>query len=295
MSSQPVSRHNSSEVAGALPASLPVTGNLTLTYLGSLVLALLTAIVSIAGIVNGTSLYQTEEMLLQKVPTDLFTLVVALPVLLGSIWLARRGKLVGLLCWPAILFYLLYIYTANAIGVPFGVLFLPYIAIAALSAYTLLGLVATIDAKAVQQQLAGAVPARPAGGILVGISILFTLMNLAQVVTALTSSAPDHLLYLPVWIADFLVLAPAWIAGGLLLWRRDPLGYVAGTGMFLLGCVMFVGPIFALIYTALYTASPIDLAGIALVLVAGLICFIPFALFVRGIVRLDRRPSPARE
>ncbi|NIV35235.1 MAG: hypothetical protein GWN58_39005, partial [Anaerolineae bacterium] len=198
-------------------------------------IALLAAAVSVAGIIGGISLYQTEEMLLLKVPTDLFTLIFAVPVLLASIWLARRGKLLGLLCWPAPLLYMLYIYLANAIGVPLGVLFLAYVAIAALSAYTLIGLVACIDAEAVRQRLAGAVPERAAGAILVVLSVLFSLMNLAYVVTALTSPMAAHPPEMPVWIVDFVVLAPAWILGGLLLWRRNALGYVAGAALLLMG------------------------------------------------------------
>jgi hypothetical protein len=246
----------------------------------------------VAGIINGTSLYRTEEMLLLKVPTDLFTLILAVPLLLASIWLARRGKLLGLLCWPAPLLYLGYIYLANAIGVPLGVLFLAYVAIAALSAYTLIGLVACIDAEAVRQRLAGAVPARAAGAILVVLSGLFSLMNLAYVVNALTSPAAARPLEMPVWIADFVVLAPAWILGGILLWRREALGYVAGAGLLLVGCMLFLGAIFSLVYTALYTASPVDLAGVIIMLVASLICVVPFALFSRGILRGDRGAPP---
>jgi hypothetical protein len=227
-------------------------------------------------------------MLLLKLPTDLLTLVVGLPILLGSMWLARRGKLLGLLCWPGVLLYVLYIYVAYAIGVPFDVLFLAYVVLVALSAYTLIGLVASIDAAAVRQRLAGAVPERVAGGILVGLAILFTLMNLANVVSALTSPVPDHLLDLPVWFVDFAVVAPAWFIGGLLLWQRRALGYVAGPGLLLLGCMLFVGVIFALVFPAFYAGSPVDLAGIVLILVTGLICFIPFAFFVRGITKSDR-------
>jgi hypothetical protein len=57
--------------------------------------------------------------------------------------------------------------------------------------------------------------------------------------------------------------------------------------------MMFAGPIFALIFPALYTASPVDVTGIVLMLVAGLICFVPFALFARGVGRSESDPSPA--
>ena len=294
MPSQPASPHSPNRVAQARSAHLPVTRDLMLIRWSSLVIAVLAAAVSVAGIISGTSLYQTEEMLLQKVPTDLFTLLISVPVLLVSIWLARRGRLLGLLCWPAPLLYMLYIYIANAIGVPLGVLFLAYVAIAALSAYTLIGLVACIDAEAVRQRLAGAVPERAAGAILVVLSVLFSLMNLAYVVTALTGPAAAHPLEMPVWIVDFVVLAPAWILGGILLWRREPLGYVAGAGLLLVGCMLFLGAIISLVYTALYTASQIDWAGVVIMLVASLICVAPFALYARGILRSDRGTPPER-
>ena len=163
MAAQFVSDRGSGEATEARATYLPLTRDLTLITWSSFVIALLAAAVSVTGIVSGTSVYQTEEMLLLKVPTDLFTVIVAVPLLLVSIWLARRGRLLGLLCWPAPLLYLLYIYVANAIGVPLGILFLPYVTIAALSAYALIGLIACIDTGAVRRRLAEAVPARPAG------------------------------------------------------------------------------------------------------------------------------------
>jgi len=242
----------------------------------------------------GSTLYQTEEMLLLKLPTDLFTLVVGLPILIGSMWLARRGKLLGLLCWPGLLLYVLYIYAANAIGVPFNILFLAYLAIVALSAYTIIGLVASIDATAVRQRLDGAVPERVAGGILAGLAILFTLINLADIISALTNPTPDYLLQYPVWIADCAVVAPAWLVGGVLLWQRKALGYVAGAGLLLVGSMLFVGAIFALAFPAFYTASPLDVAAIVFILAMSLICFVPLALFARGIVKSEHNLPPAQ-
>jgi hypothetical protein len=291
MPTHPVANGGSSIATGTTSTQstgLPVTRSLTLAYASSLLIALLMAITSTAGLLYGTTLYPTEEMLLLKLPTDLFTLVVGLPLLLTSMWLARRGNLLGLLCWPGVLLYVLYIYVAYAIGVPFDVLFLAYVALVALSAYTLIGLVASIDAAAVGQQLTGAVPARIAGGILAGLAILFTLINLSEILAALTSPAPDYLLTFPVWIADCTVAAPAWLVGGLLLWQRKGLGYVAGTGLLLLGSMLFVGVILTLAFPLFYTASPIDVPAIVFILAMGLVCFVPLALLVRGIVKSER-------
>jgi hypothetical protein len=292
MSADPLLDDGSSEAAGptgSLPTGLPVTRSLMMAYASSLIIALLAAIASVAGLLYSSTLYPTEEMRLLKLPTDLFTLVVGLPLLLGSMWLARRGKLLGLLCWPGVLLYVLYIYVSYAIGVPFSILFLVYTLIVPLSAYTLIGLVASIEAPAVRQRLAGAVPERVAGGILIVFAILFSLINLANVITALSRPTLYYLLDYPVWFVDFAVVAPAWLIGGWLLWQRRALGYVAGAGLLLLGCMMFAGAIFALAFPAFYTASPVDVTGIVFILVVGLICFVPLVLFARGIARSEHK------
>jgi hypothetical protein len=284
MATDPVSGAGSSKAAG-----LPVTRSLTLPFAGSLIVALLVLIATVAGLLYSTALYPTEEMRLLKLPTDLFSLVVGLPLLLGSMWLARRGKLLGLLCWPGVLLYVLYIYLSYAIGVPFSVLFPVYTLLLPMSAYTLIGLVASIDAAAVRQRLAAAVPERVAGGILIVFAILFSLINLANVTAALNRPTVYYLLDYPVWIADFAVVAPAWLIGGVLLWQRKAFGYVAGAALLLLGCMMFVGVVFALALPALYAASPVDVTSIVFILVASLFCFVPLALFARGIVRSEHR------
>jgi hypothetical protein len=49
--------------------------------------------------------------------------------------------------------------------------------------------------------------------------------------------------------------------------------------------MLFSGLISVMVFPALYSASPIDVAGIVMMHVMGVICFIPFAFFVRGVVR----------
>lgn len=118
---------------------LPITRDLTLPAAVSLVVALLMAGASIVGILYPTVIYPTDELRHWFVINDALNLVAGLPLLLGSMRLAtpivaRRGKLIGLLCWPGALFYVLYVYLAYTLSVPFGVLFLPYLLLVTLSA-----------------------------------------------------------------------------------------------------------------------------------------------------------------
>jgi hypothetical protein len=153
-----------------------------------------------------------------------------------------------------------------------------------LSAYTAIGLLACIDGERVRQRLSDAVPVRLAGGILFAISLLYLLVEVYQMVTALADPAMVGG-EIALWIADWLTLCPTWLIGGVLLWRREALGYVVGVGLLLLGSLLFVGLIPVMVVAALYTASPIDVIGIVELLAMGLICFVPLGMYVRGIVR----------
>jgi len=272
--------------------SLPITRDLMLAYALSLIVALIMTFVSAVGLLYQTLIYPTDELLLSFVPNDAVNLVVGLPILLGSIWLARRGKLIGLLCWPGALFYVLYTYIPYLIGVPFNVPFLLYLLLVTLSTYTLIGLIASIDGDAVRQRLTGAVPARTAGGVLAGLAILIIVRQISLIVTALTSQAPVDTLELAVWINDFTVACPALFVGGFLLWRRKALGYVAGAGLLLQYGVLSIVLIPMMVFKAIHTGSPIDVAGIVVLLVMGATCFIPLAFFVRG-ASPDRSSLPA--
>lgn len=288
------------------PSDLPITRDLTLAYAFSLVVAALIAVVSAAGLVFGPAgLYgvdlknaagitaSTAGILVPGfLAHDGLNLVVALPVLIATGWLARRGALVGLLLWPGALFYVLYTYTQYLIGAPFGPLFLAYVLLVVLSAYATIGLVAGVDGGAVRARLAGAVPARTVGGILVALA----LMTLAQdaggaIATALAGGSPVEPLARHVWTADLVVEVPAVLIGGVLLWRRRPLGYVAGAGLLLQFGLTPIALAAILAVQPWLSGAPIDEATIVGLLVFVGVTFVPLAFFVRGAA--GRRPIAA--
>jgi hypothetical protein len=278
-------------IADSQSAGMPITRDLSLAYAFSLVVGLLVAVAAIASLLFRTTIYPTDELILAYLPVDAFHLVVGLPTLLGSMWLARRGKLVGLLCWPGALFYVLYSYITNLVGVPFGVLFLPYLLLVTLSAYTMIGLLASIDGEAVRRRLTGVAPTRTAGGVLVGLTSLFVVINVGNLVTATTSQPAGTLELVPVWIADFATVIPACLVGGVLLWRRKALGYVAGAGLLLQYSLLFIGLAVVLAYPAFYDTRAIDMSGVVTMVACGLVCLILLALFVRGTMA-SRSPRP---
>jgi hypothetical protein len=250
----------------------------------SLVIALLLIIASGAGLLYRDRIYPTDELVQGFVATDVVSLLIGVPILLGSMWLARRGKLIGLLFWPGALMYVLYDHFAYVQAMPLGWVLLVHVALLALSAYTTIGLVAGIDAGAVQERLSGTVPARLAGTVLVGLGCLFLLLAVGTIGGAVANQTPLPRAELAVWISDS-VIVPAWVIGGVMLWRRKALGYVTGAGLLFQGSMLFIGLILVLLLQPLLTAAPFALSDVVVVAVMGLVCFIPFGLYVRAVLR----------
>ena len=272
-------------------ASMPIKHNLTLIYGLTFIIAILMAAASVAGLLHQTSVYPTDELLQSFLANDVTNLLIGLPMLLASMWLTRRGKLIGLLFWPGALFFVLYNYIVYVFAMPLNLAFLAHLALVMLSVYSLIGLLTSIDGKVVQQQLVGVVPERLAGGVLAGLGLLFVLMVIGAIVQALISQTPIAETELALHVADFLI-APAWVVCGVLLWQRNAFGYVAGLGLLFQASMLFIGLIIVLLLQPFLTAAPFSLVDVVVVFAMGLICFIPFALFIRGVVS-STNPSPA--
>jgi hypothetical protein len=267
---------------------LPTRGTLRLLYAVSLIVALLMAVASVGGLLYPARLYPTEALRQSFVANDVVNLAIGLPILLGSMWLARRGQLIGLLLWPGALFYVPYNYLVYTFALPLNVGFALSLVLLAVSMYTTIGLVASIDGLEVQRRLRGAVPERLAGGILAGLGIAFSLLAIGTVIGHVASNAPLPGPELALQVTDFLV-SPAWVIGGILLWRRQPLGYVAGAGLLFQASMLFIGLIAFLLLQPLLTEAPFAPVDVAVTAILGLICFVPFGLFLRGLLSADRK------
>jgi hypothetical protein len=264
---------------------LPIKHDLTPIYLSSLAIGVIMAIAALAGLLYQRAIYPADELRRWFVVNDWLNLAVGLPILLGSLWLAHRGMLIGLLCWPGALFYVLYVYLAYVISAPFNVLFLLYLPLVALSAYTLIGLVANMDGDTVRQRISGVVPARTTGGILIGFAILIIVRQLALMITALLNQRSVTAQEIALWLDDFAVASPVLLVVGEQLWRRKALGYVGGAGLLLQYGVLALGLI-----PGMMVAAPIDVVGVVVVFIMAALSFGPFALFVRGAMLIDSAP-----
>ena len=229
------------DIGRSMMTRLPTTHRLNGAYLSSLLIALGILVASAAGLAaDPAGPYGTSVLVLVSRGADAANLVIVLPTLLGSMWVARRGSLIGLLLWPGALFYVLYAYLPYVIGASFTALFFVYVGLVTLSGFTIIGILVSIDADDVRQRLAQA-PARSVGAALVVIALLAYTGLIGVAVSALVDPATE-VGTRPLAVADWVVGTPVLLVGGLLLWGRAALGYVVAPGLLLvsgLGGVAF--------------------------------------------------------
>lgn len=204
----------------------------------SLVVAALAAGSSLAGLV--TDVYRDNTWATAGFQgNDLVTLTVAVPILLVSIILARRGSLAGRLAWLGALAYMLYNYAFYLFGAAFNELFLAYVGLVAISGTVLLIGISHTDVEEVATRIGHPAGLRWVAGFLIGLPALLSLMWVSQVVAflvggAVPRSVTDSGIHTAVIFAlDLGLLVPASLLAGIWLLRNRPWGYV-------LGCVLLI-------------------------------------------------------
>ncbi len=267
--------------------NLPLDQDIKTPWFLSVICAALMGLLSLIGLLFPESIYKTEAIIQSNYPNDVINLILGLPILLGSMWLTNRGKLVGLLFWPGALLYVIYNYIAYVVGGPFDFPSLAYFVLILISVYSVYDLVRKIDSNAVKRQLAGAVSEKLAGWFLLIFGILFILRAISIFVSAQINQTVLPPTEIGVSIAD-IVISILWIYGGILLLRTKSLGYTLGLGLLFAASMLFVGLIILLIIQPILTAVPFSTIDILVVAIMGLILSIPFILFLRGTIRADR-------
>ncbi len=240
---------------------LPIVRSVGFVYKLTWLVAALLSASSIVGLLYGKEGWydaaaSTFPALLGQ---DGVTLVLAVPLLLCSAWLAhRRGSTRALLCWTGTLFYVAYFYYFYIVGIRFNVFFPLYIALVSTSMFGVLALFVALDLEALKNRFSQDTPVGLIGSFLVGSSLAFAALWLTLIVSAIASRRELDDVSRFVIAIDGVVLLPLSFWGGLWLRRRDPLGYAVG-GILLM---KFAATFLTLIVTTAVTArsgQPISL------------------------------------
>lgn len=263
---------------------LPLKNEISSAQSLSLIVTVLMGLMSLAGLIFQARIYPSEEVIQSLLANDVVNLFIGVPILLISMWLTKRSELIGLLLWPGALVYVLYNYIAYVFGMSFQLISIAYLALVLLSAYAVFDLLKSIDEKSVQAQLSGAVPEKIAGWVLIVFGVMFIFRAISIIADAAANQSSLQVSEIGTLIAD-LIISALWIAGGSCLLRRKPLGYVSGLGLLFAGSTLFIGLILFLLLQPVLTDAPFSLTDVIVVFIMGLICFLPFGLYLRGVVR----------
>lgn len=266
--------------------SLPVKRSLFADYWLSVFIAILVAVSSAAGLLYPKSIYPTEELYQSFLPNDIINLLIGLPVLLVSIWLTRRGKLVGLLFWPGALFYMVYNYLVYLVSMPVNVFYFVFPVLVIGSLVLSIRLLMSLDGAEISQKLTGKVPEKFGGGVMVLFGVGFIARVVMMVINSVTNQVAMPITEVGLHLAD-VVFSVAFLVGGIQLWRRRIFGYLAGLGLLFQASMLFVGLIGVLLIQPLLIGGDVSWGDIAAVFLMGFVTFIPFGLFVGGVNRVS--------
>jgi len=213
---------------------------------------------------------------------DLITLFIALPVLVYSAVLTRRGSQQARLIWLGMLFYIVYSYALTAFMVNFNYLYLVYIAVLGFSTHALIGGLISTDMRAVKSDFAPGTPVKYLSIFFGTVVIAFSVFWLADIIPAHIrndlprmikwAATPSHGYY----VLDLALLFPALGLTAFWLWQERPIGYtLAGSLLTFLG-IEILAIISGMLYVA-YRGYPFPVFPEILVYIAG-------ALFTNGIL-----------
>jgi hypothetical protein len=199
-------------------------------------LSIAAALLAVAGSVIGLTIDRiyaglTPAFLPQALAQDIANLMIASPALLLCVALALRGSLRAYLLWLGVLIFTVYNYVIYTFSVPFGPLFLLWVAVLGMCLYALIGGITAIDHRAVAAHFTSRRAVKVVAWILIVTAVLFGLLWLSEDVPALLAgTAPQSVIDMalptnPVHILDLAFFLPAVIATGVLLLKREPIAY----------------------------------------------------------------------
>jgi hypothetical protein len=180
----------------------------------------------------GQGLYRNDSLIIGAAfkGTDIVTLLVSLPLLIGSYFLYRRGSLKGQILMIGMLFYFLYNGATMTFAATFNSMFLFYTALFSASLFATIIALATFDVQALVDRILAGFPRRGIAIFMFIAGFGTLLLWLSELIGPLMSAEAPELLgpYTTMFTHGFdsAVITPAAVLTGIYLYQRKPLGYL---------------------------------------------------------------------
>jgi hypothetical protein len=179
---------------------------------------------------HGLYRYDTVSSAAQMQANDLVALVLGLPLLAFSGWLALRGSLRGRLLLAGTLGFFLYTYLSMAVNTAFNMLFLVYVALFSMSLFAFILAIMSVDLRDLPRRFSPRTPVRAIAGLMFAAGAFLLLAWVGgRILPALqTNQAPalENGTTMVIQAMDLgLILPLAWLSTALVL-KRSAWGYL---------------------------------------------------------------------
>jgi hypothetical protein len=187
--------------------------------------------------IYGKGLYRHEsaQMASQAIAQDVVTLFLGIPLLLFSLYLARKGLLKGRLLLTGTLGYFLYTYVSYSFLSMYNSFFLLYVFLMSASFFAFILAMMSFDIQTLPKYFNEKLPVTFIGSFLLVVSFVFAFMWLGKIVPSLMKDTPpvglEHYTTLVIQAMDLGFVIPASILAGIWLMKRKPFGFLLASVM----------------------------------------------------------------
>lgn len=234
--------------------------------------------------IYGKGLYCNDSVSVasQGIAQDIVTVILAIPLLIISLYFTRKDLLKGRLLLTGTLAYFLYTYISYSFVWMYNSLFLVYVALMSTSFFAFLLTMMSFDKiENLPLYFNEKLPLKFIGGFIIFMGTAIGLMWLGRILPPLINGTIpvglEHYSTLPIQALDLGFVVPAAIISGTLLIKRNPFGYLLSSVIIIKGITM-LSAITAMIIGQILTGVTVSLVEIIIFPIFNLI--IIFCLFL---------------
>jgi hypothetical protein len=180
---------------------------------------------------KGIYRHMSAEVAPQGIAQDYVTLCLGIPLLLISLYMARRGSLSGRLLLTGTLGYFLVTYLFYLVMGMYNFFFLGYVFLLGASFFAFILSLFSFNVNTLPISFSKKLPVKFTGGFLIFLACCITLLWLSIVVPPLLDGTiiplqTEHYTTLIVQGLDLAILLPSAVVSGVLFLRKKPTGYL---------------------------------------------------------------------
>lgn len=232
--------------------------------------------------IHGMGLYKNDSIsyVAQGKASDFVTLVLGLPLLLVSFYLANRGSFRGRLLLTGTLGYFLYTFMSYTFLWMYNPFFIIYVLLMSLSLFAFILTMMSFDIKNMESKFKKQLPVKFLGGFQLFLAFAIGMLWLGKIApTIFHGEVPvglEHYTTLVIQGMDLGFIVPAAILSGILLIKKKPFGYLLSSVLILKGITMLTAISAMIINMAIHgvSVSMVEIALFSMFNGLTIICFV---------------------